>query len=292
MKEARVEPTIEEILAKRGFRLVGQGDEKQAIIPKVGDLTEEGEFHDFYNNYTFRKILRHLVAKGGSVHVKELKSICASSKLQYFRDFLTRSHIIKTSSDDTWELEDEVGSWGYTVEWYISRLIHDKLYYACQWGVKIDGLYAGGDYDVLSFGEGVLIYTECKSKSPNEISEKEIRYFLQRVQDLSPEIAVMLVDTDSRLYELVRHFIEILLPIERLRSGIKDPEWKPAKPIITKLEGFNELYFYPRQVFITNSQPSILHSIQDCLRHYYTCIKLSTYFSYVPADYLNGKLMD
>ena len=288
----RPEPTIDEILAKRGFRMVGQGDEKLAIIPKGGDLTEDGEFHKFYNNYTFRKIMRHIVAKGGLAHTKELKSICSSSKLKDFMAFLINSRLVKDSSDDTWELEEKVDSWGYTLEWYISELMYQKLGCASQWGVKIGGLYAGGDYDVLSFVNGLLIYIESKGKNPDEICDSEIKYFLQRVQDLSPEIAIMLVDTDSQLAELVHHFTEILLPIVKLRSGSNDAEWIPAKSIIKTLPEFNELHFYPRQIFITNSQPQILHSIQDCLRYYYTHIRVSTYFSYVHADYLNSKLMD
>ena len=171
-------------------------------------------------------------------------------------------------------------------------IVYQKLGCASQWGVKIDGLYAGGDYDVLSFVDGVLIYIESKCKNQDEISNSEIKYFLQRVQDLTPEIAIMLVDTDSQLAELIHHFTEILLPIEKLRSGSKDKDWRPAKPIIKRLAGFNELHFYSRQIFITNSQPQILHSIQDCLRYYYTHIRVSTYFSYVHVDYLKNKLMD
>ena len=144
------DPTVKSLLAKRGFRLIGQGDDSKLLIPKVGDLTADGEFHDFYGDYTFRKILRHLVAKGGSAHIADLKSICAETKLQDFHDFLTRSQLIRTGSDDSWELEVNVDSWGYTVEWYVSRLMSDKLDSISQWGVKIDGLYAGGDYDVLS----------------------------------------------------------------------------------------------------------------------------------------------
>ena len=288
----RPESTIQEILARRGFRMVGQGEEKHAIIPKFGDLTRDGEFHKFYNDYVFRKIMRHIVANGGLAPTSELKAICSSPRLDDFRNFLIRSGLIKNTADDKWQLQEKVDSWGYTLEWYISGLMYQELDYVSQWGVKIDGLYAGGDYDVLSFLDGILIYIESKGQNPSKIDDSEIKNFLQRVQDLTREIAIMLVDTDSKLDELVSYFIKILTPIEKLRSGSKDKDWTPSKPIIKRLERFNEIYFYPRQIFITNSQPQILHSVQDCIRYYYTHIKVSTYFSYVHADYIKGKLME
>lgn len=287
------DPTVKELLSKRGFRLVGYGNENNVIKPtKKGDLSVSGKYYELLSDYTFRKILRHLVAKNGSAHRKEIQNMCSSPTLHHFENFLINNGIVKITANDMWQLEYRVDSFGYTLEWFISWLISNKLRSISAWGVKIEGLYAGGDYDVLSFINSTLMYIECKSKRPNEVEQNEIRQFLQRSQDLSPELAVMLVDTDSQLTELIEKFQQILISIERVVSEKTGPKWKPPKSLISKLSGFNELYFHPRRIYVTHSQPSILNALQDCLRYYNTVVKSSTYFSSPQIDYLNGKLMN
>ena len=57
----------------------------------------------------------------------------------------------------------------------------------------------GGDYDVLGRLDGALVYLEVKSSPPKQVYDSEVRAFLDRVEDLAPDLAVFLMDTELRM---------------------------------------------------------------------------------------------
>jgi len=286
------DPSLEDLLARRGFRYTGQGNESQIIRPQVVNSQMAVKYHELLGHYTFRKILRLIVAKRDPVHNEEILSMCSEPTLGQFREFLVNGGIVGISKDNSWSLKVKVDSFGYTLEWYVWELLSKKLGAIGGWNVKIEGLLTGGDFDVLAFVDSVLIYVECKSKRPEEIDDSEVRNFLQRSQDLAPELAVMLTDTDSELDTLLDKFNTILLTTQRIRSGIKDPNWKPKKPFITRVAGFRNIYFGLQRVFLTHSQPSILHTLQDCLRYYHTYVKFASFLSGPRVNYITEEIMD
>jgi hypothetical protein len=214
--------------------------------------------------------------------------MCSEPALGQFREFLTNSGIVEINEDNSWILKVQVDSFGYTLEWYISELLSRKLAAISGWNIRIEGLLAGGDFDVLSFIDSVLVHVECKSKRPSEIDDSEIRDFLQRSQDLAPEMAIMLIDTDNDLDSLLRRFQTILVSIQRIRH----PDRKPSKPSIAQVPGFRNLYFGLFRVFITDSQPSFLHALQDCLRYYHTYVKFVSFLVGPRVNYITGEIYD
>ncbi len=287
-------PSVKFLLSRRGFRWLGEGEFKLIIHPTkaLGSPEAPTEYYTLLKHYSFRKIIRHLVAVKEPVHPQDLLSMCSEPTLGQYREFLAQTGIIEVTKQEKWRLKQRVDSFGYTLEWYVSELMSRELGATSGWGVEIEGLIAGGDFDVLAFMDSVLIYVECKAKRPEEIEASEIRNFLQRSQDLAPELAVMLVDTDGDLRPVLDRFQASLLPIKRVRSGVKRPEWKPDKPFIAKVAGFRNLHFGLYRVFITDSQPTILHVLQDCLRHYYTYIKFASFLSGPRANYITGEVFD
>lgn len=286
------DPSLEDLLARRGFRYTGQGNESQIIRPQVANSQMAVKYHELLGHYTFRKILRLIVAKRDPVHNEEILSMCSEPTLGQFREFLINGGIVGISKDNSWSLKVKVDSFGYTLEWYVWELLSKKLGAIGGWNVKIEGLLTGGDFDVLAFVDSVLVYVECKSKRPEEIDDSEVRNFLQRSQDLAPELAVMLTDTDSELDTLLDKFNTILLTTQRIRSGIKDPNWKPEEPFITRVAGFRNIYFGLQRVFLTHSQPSILHTLQDCLRYYHTYVKFASFLGGPRVNYITEEIMD
>jgi hypothetical protein len=285
-------PSLKALLTRRGFRYLGRGDEAQIVRPKVTSNQIAKEYYDSLGDYTFRKVLRHLIARKRPVDNQEILSMCAEPTLGQVRDFLVRSAIVEVTKDERWNLKEQVDSFGYTLEWYVSQLLTRELGAISEWSVKIDGLLAGGDLDVLAFIDSVLLYIECKAKRTEEIGESEVRNFLQRSQDMAPELAIMLIDTDSELDSLLNRFQTILLPIQRVASGIRDQNWKSEKPFIAKVIGFHRMYFGLQRIFVTYSQPSIQHALQDCLRYYHTYVKFASFWGGPRMNYLTGEVID
>jgi hypothetical protein len=141
------------------------------------------------------------------------------------------------------------------------------------WGIKIEGIPDGGDYDVLGFLDSIMLYIECKISPPDNVEDGEIRNFLQRREELSPELTIMLVDTDSPLNKLLDKFRNILVPILGELS-------------ILEIKS-NVVYIENVRVMVINSQPSIYRAILHCLRVYNRYIKNSPWSTaYETIDYL------
>lgn len=269
----RADPSMETLLARRGHICVGSGNEAQIIKPKVEDYKINREYNELLGHYSFRKILRHLSAGLEAVPYKELLSMCDKPTLDEYEDFLVRSDILEIAENKTWTIKDQVTNFGYTLEWYVSKLVDEKLNVESGWGIKIEGIPGGGDYDVLGFLDSIMLYIECKISPPDNVEDGEIRNFLQRREELSPELTVMLVDSDSPLNKLLDKFRIIL------ESKLEELSIKEIKS--------NVVYIENVRVMVINSQPSIYGAILHCLRIYSRYIKNSPWSTeYETIDYL------
>jgi len=266
-------PSIETLLARRGFICGGIGNESQIVKPKVKDYRITREYNELLGHYSFRKILRHLSARVEAVRCKELLSMCDKPTLVKYEDFLVRSDILEISKNKTWTIKDQVANFGHTLEWYISKLLNEKLDAISGWGIKIEENPVGGDYDVLGFLDSIMLYIECKTSRPDNVTGSEIRNFLQRREELTPELTIMLVDTDSALNQLLDKFRGILVP-------------KLGDLSILEIKS-NVVYIENVRVMVTNNQPSIYKAILHCLRFYNRYIKNSPWATmYEPIDYI------
>jgi len=239
----RADSSIETLLARRGYICIGRGNETQIIKPKVEDYKINREYNELLGHYSFRKILRHLSARLEAVPYKELLSMCDKPTLDKYEDFLVRSDILEIEKNKTWTIKDQVTNFGYTLEWYVSKLLDEKLNAESGWGIKIEGIPCGGDYDVLGFLNSIMLYIECKISPPDNVEDGEIRNFLQRREELSPELTIMLVDTDSPLNKLLDKFRIILEP------KLEELSIKEIKS--------NVVYIENVRAIVINSQPSI-----------------------------------
>lgn len=115
----------------------------------------------------------------------------------------------------------------------------------------------GGDLDVVAFVDGIRVMVECKSGSPSQISETDVQLFFQRAADFNPEIAVLLIDTESRIDQQIDLF-------NRLRSS-----GDPLKP----QDSAKTLYWGARHLYVTNTKNGIGESLSAILRLYYSKIR-------------------
>lgn len=101
-----------------------------------------------------------------------------------------------------------------------------------------------------------LFYLEVKSSPPKQIYSSEIAAFLDRITDLSPSIAIFLMDTELRMKDKIVPLFEA-----ELAHRFAYP------PPIMRLE--RELFSIQDRIFIVNAKESIIQNIERVMSWYY-----------------------
>jgi hypothetical protein len=112
----------------------------------------------------------------------------------------------------------------------------------------------GGDYDVLSWVERNLLYLEVKSSPPKHIEGIEIGAFLDRIEALKPNLAIVLVDTELRMKDK-------LVVLFREQLAARSAEGSPS---IHRL--LDETWIIRDRIFVTNSRPNLITNIARILQ--------------------------
>jgi hypothetical protein len=149
-----------------------------------------------------------------------------------------------------------VRSFGGTLEWYVAEVLRREFSAEAVWGVKFKGRKTGGDYDVIAKLDCALCYIEVKSSPPKQIYESEIAAFLDRIADLSPEVAIFLMDTELRMKD----------KIVPLFDTVRAARGKDGPPV-ERLE--KELFHIAHRIYIINAKDSIAGNMQNVLGRYF-----------------------
>ncbi len=141
----------------------------------------------------------------------------------------------------------------------------------------LEGLPTGGDFDVVAWLSPLLVYIECKSSHPGGISVDEIRHFLQRRRELSPEMVIFLVDTDSDLAPLVDKFTQAMLPVMRAQER-KPADWQPAEPYLRSSQAYPSVWYGWPGIHLTSTKLGVEVALRRCLQHYHQKVKGRTFW--------------
>jgi len=93
---------------------------------------------------------------------------------------------------------EDIKGIGKTLEWFVGEWFRFTQAPA-RHSVRIPEIVDGGDLDVVAFLNGQKIFVECKSGNPANISETHLKLFLRRAVDFNPTIALLLIDTESKI---------------------------------------------------------------------------------------------
>ncbi len=152
-------------------------------------------------------------------------------------------------------LERPVRSFGDTLEWYVAEVFRRELLAESLWGVKFKGRKTGGDYDVIAKLDCILCYAEVKSSPPKQIYDSEISAFLDRADDLAPDLALFVMDTELRMKDKIVPMFEAALA----RRGLSGQQ-------VVRLE--RELFGIGDRCFILNARDSLAGNIRTVIaRH-------------------------
>lgn len=281
------------ILKRRGFTIAAQGNIRHVVLPLRREIPLSGEqVHEFlrlFNKAAFRKLIRQVALGTYGITMERLREI-APNRADEYVNFLVNLDMAVLSGGQV-GLKRGIDNIGPTLEWYVADVCEREFEGSAEWSVKLEG-GRYGDYDVLAWLPPSLIYIETKSSRPSEVSDNDLKRFLQRGIDLAPELAVLLIDTEDDLEKtgLLGRLFEVMLPTVRLASGIQDTKWQPEKPFIALQPSYPGVSFGYFRFYVTNSQPSIKRQLQRCLGHYNKNVKGHVFFGGEPVNFVTGEL--
>ncbi len=284
-------PNVPTVLKQRGF-VRADCCHMEPVIEAVG-ASKHSVWFEALRHKTVRKLLRN-IARRATVERDSLLNICPEPKLTQHIDHLSDTGVLKVSGEQV-GLHKPVDNFGPTLEWYVALMLREEFDVTACWSVQLEEIYGGGDFDVLAWIDSLsaLVYVECKSASPPEISESELKHFFQRSQELAPQIAVLLVDTDSNLEPLLNRIQLVLVPL-LTDAGLVGSEWDPDERFISPVRdpGYSGVHFGHRRVFVTGSIPSMPTQLSKCLRYYSTWVSHQSFIGGPRIDYIGHERLN
>ncbi len=242
-------------LRKRGFRLASSCPQAGLIYPLV-----EAKVDEFYENmkkYSFRLLLRDILKLTKGFRNEDLTHYCSPEVVSTYLGFLLSAGIIKERGRGIYDLLSPlVDNFGGTLEWFVAQVFQREFASPASWGIRLLEAEPGGDYDVIAQVEGRICYVEVKSSPPKNIYQEMVGEFLSRTEELRPNLAIFLADTQLRLEDKINKLFKGELTkrgrwpvwIERLREGIFSLE---------------------KEVMVINSKPDLVGNLGSCLRHFF-----------------------
>lgn len=219
---ARSYDSIQAVLRRRGHVPSKADPVDQLLVPAYQTRGSSGmlpspvdDFRRLFAKDSFRKLAREIVmGQGTPVSLERLEG-CAGRRAAEYVGVLEKLGAAQRTADSVRLVRRGIDNIGPTLEWYIADLCERELHGSASWAVHLEDLRAGGDFDVLAWLSPALLYVEAKAKPRQDIRESELRNFLQRTNELAPDLTVLLIDTQDNLTDFLRWVMDVTTPIIR-----------------------------------------------------------------------------
>ncbi len=248
---SRLGPGLETLLKLRGFEIYRREPREDILVPAVPSLDD---YYACLHRYSFRLFLRDVIKYGDGFTLEQVTRYASPEVTAEYARYLVSSGILKREGDRYALSGEPVRSFGGTLEWYVAEMVKREFGAETAWGVKFRRPKVGGDYDVIARIGCILLYAEVKSSPPKQIFDSEIAAFLDRVEDLAPEIALFLMDTELRMKDKIVPLFEAALAA------------RGREPAVERME--RELFHVGNRLFIVNAREEILQNIRTALTWY------------------------
>jgi hypothetical protein len=246
-------PTLDMLLKRRGFRVFKKEPPDDLLVPAE---PFRDSFYTHLHKYSFRLFLRDIIKHQERFTLEHLTRYSTARVVRSYLNYLLEIRMITEGAAGHTLLCGPITSFGPTLEWYVAELLKREFGAEVIWGVKFKRPKVGGDYDVLAKLDGSLLYVEVKSSPPKQVMTSEIAAFLDRVEDLAPETAVFLMDTELRMKDK-------LVPMFEQELAKRNSEPSP----VLRLE--RELFHVQERIFIVNAKESIVRNIGTVVARYF-----------------------
>jgi hypothetical protein len=249
----RITPGLVTLLKRRGFTIYKKEPSEDLLIPARRHLSD---YYRMLQKYSFRLFLRDVIKSQDYFTIETVTRYATPDVTRSYLDYLLSSKLIRKKDQGYALTKRPIRSFGVTLEWHIADLLRREFGTEAVWGVKFKRPEVGGDYDVIAKVNASLLYLEVKSSPPKQIYDSEIKAFLDRVNDLFPEVAVFLMDTELRMKDKIVPMFE-----KELARRYRNP------PPVARIE--RELFHINDRIFILNAKEEIFQNIQKVLVWYY-----------------------
>jgi hypothetical protein len=250
---------VERLLQQRGFPILNRGDQSRTLFPPAhAGSRREDAFYEHLRRYSFRLFLRDLIRYPEAEDASLLTRYCSLDTARRYLRLLADIGVVLTDAEGGYRLVScPVASFGSTLEWYVCEIFRREFMAPALFNVRLGNTRHGGDYDVIASVFQHLVYVEVKSSPPRGVELPAVASFLNRLEDLRPNIAVFLVDTELRMKDkLVPLFEEALAPLY--------PEGPP--PAMALLAG--EIFHSGHRIYLMNSRKGIYSNLRRCFADY------------------------
>lgn len=245
-------PPLDMLLKRRGFRVYKKEPPDDLLVP---DEPFRDGFYANLHKYSFRLFLRDVIKHQDRFTLEEVTRYSTTRVIRTYLNFLIDIRLINEGDAGFTLSHRPITSFGPTLEWYVAELLRREFGAEALWGVKFRRPNVGGDYDVLAKLDGSLLYIEVKSSPPKQVTDSEVVAFLDRVQDLSPEFSVFLMDTELRMKDKLVPMFEQALAKRHVQP-----------PAVVRIE--RELFGVRDRLFIVNAKESISRNLEKAISRY------------------------
>jgi hypothetical protein len=246
------------MLLRRGLRVLEADPRDGLLFPPGLRKPHEWVFYDLMKKYSFRLFLRDAISAKGTFNIDDLLQYSSRECIEEYVEALVQTGIVRqvAKSRFAFSVPPRRG-FGPTLEWFVANVFEREFDSPALWGVKLADTKCGGDCDVIAEVERHFVYVEVKSSPPKHVVVNEVRTFLNRVEELRPNLAIFLEDTELRMKDKIVALFE-----EELgnRCGKKVPA--ALKP--RRVE--RELFRVGDSVYIVNSKPELVLNVTSCLK--------------------------
>lgn len=246
-------PSLDLMLKRRGFKIYKKEPSSDLII---ADNTYSSAYYEMLKKYSFRLFLRDVIKHQNSFTIDKVTRYATKQVSGEYLLFLRNAGIAEKYNDNYRLVKRPVKSFGETLEWFVAGLVKNEFEAEAAWGVKFKRPNVGGDYDLIAKIDSSLLYMEIKSSPPRQIYDSEITAFMNRTEDLSPDIAIFFNDTELRMKDKVVPMFE-----QELHKRYQHP------PAVSRI--VHELFHINRKIFIINSKRSITANIRTVLNFFW-----------------------
>ncbi|MBI5190232.1 MAG: hypothetical protein HZA22_06120 [Nitrospirae bacterium] len=248
--------TVLDMLKRRGFTLHKKERDWDLVLPDAESGFPADEYYRLMNRYSFRLFVRDVITHQDGFIPEGLVRFSGIETVTEYTEFLLRAGILETAPGGVFRMRRRpVRSFGPTLEWYVAEVLRREYAADALWGASFKGNGAGGDYDVLASFEGRLLYAEVKSSPPKQIYDTEVRAYIERFMELSPDVSLFVMDTELRMKDKVVFLFEQVMPDTKL-----------AGMTVERLEA--ELFHIGGRIFIVNSKGGLAANIGTAIGAY------------------------
>jgi len=249
----RLTPSLAMLLKRRGFLIYKKEPSEDLLIPAKRHINR---FYQMLYKYSFRLFLRDVIKHQEKFTLEDVTRYASAGVTSSYLEHLLSVKLVRKKTGGYILPRRPIRSFGTTLEWYAAEVLKQEFGAEVVWGVKFRRPKVGGDYDVIARIDSSLFYLEVKSSPPKQIYDREIAAFLDRVDDLAPEVAVFLMDTELRMKDKIVPMFEA----EFARRYAYPPE-------TVRIE--RELFQVMDRIFIINAKEDIVQNIRTVLSRYY-----------------------